>query len=99
MVRPYSDACEQNREPILEMLRQHFHGRHHILEIGSGTGQHAVHFAAALPQATSQRLAATTQPCASRREPRQIPGGGSRPRNREPAQAAHRLDAWATATG
>ena len=48
-MRPHSDACERNREPILEVLRQHFADRRHVLEIGSGTGQHAVHFAAALP--------------------------------------------------
>jgi cyclopropane fatty-acyl-phospholipid synthase-like methyltransferase len=52
--RPYSDACERNREPILEVLRQHLADRRHVLEIGSGTGQHAVHFAAALPQLTWQ---------------------------------------------
>ncbi len=47
--KPYSAACERNREPILAVLRQHFADRHQVLEIGSGTGQHAVHFAAALP--------------------------------------------------
>ncbi|HEX5459224.1 MAG TPA: DUF938 domain-containing protein [Steroidobacteraceae bacterium] len=47
--KPSSDACDRNREPILEVLRQHFADRHRVLEIGSGTGQHAVHFAAALP--------------------------------------------------
>lgn len=53
-MKPHSDACERNREPILEVLRQHFDGRRHVLEIGSGTGQHAVHFAAALPWVTWQ---------------------------------------------
>jgi cyclopropane fatty-acyl-phospholipid synthase-like methyltransferase len=48
--KPYSDACERNRGPILEVLRDHFADRRRVLEIGSGTGQHAVHFAAALPQ-------------------------------------------------
>jgi len=52
--KPCSEACERNRIPILEVLRGHFADRRHVLEIGSGTGQHAVHFAAALPQLTWQ---------------------------------------------
>jgi hypothetical protein len=48
--RPFSAACERNREPILQVLRRHFADRRSVLEVGSGTGQHAVHFAAALPQ-------------------------------------------------
>jgi SAM-dependent methyltransferase len=48
--KPYSAACERNREPILAVLRDFFADRRRVLEIGSGTGQHAVHFAAALPQ-------------------------------------------------
>jgi hypothetical protein len=48
--KPFAPACERNREPILAVLREHFADRRHVLEIGSGTGQHAVHFAAALPQ-------------------------------------------------
>lgn len=48
--RPYSAASERNREPILAVLRCAFAGRRRVLEIGSGTGQHAVHFAAALPE-------------------------------------------------
>ncbi|RPH63692.1 MAG: DUF938 domain-containing protein [Burkholderiales bacterium] len=50
MEKPFSPACERNREPILAVLREHFADRKHVLEIGSGTGQHAVHFAAAMPQ-------------------------------------------------
>ena len=48
--KPHAPACERNREPILAVLRTHFADRRRVLEIGSGTGQHAVHFAAALPQ-------------------------------------------------
>ncbi|HSM10748.1 MAG TPA: DUF938 domain-containing protein, partial [Lysobacter sp.] len=47
--KPYSPACERNREPILAQLREHFVDRRCVLEVGSGTGQHAVHFAAAMP--------------------------------------------------
>jgi cyclopropane fatty-acyl-phospholipid synthase-like methyltransferase len=46
---PISEACERNKGPILEVLRNAFADRGHVLEIGSGTGQHAVHFAAHLP--------------------------------------------------
>ena len=47
--KPYSRSCERNRDPILEVLRVHFSEARSVLEIGSGTGQHAVHFAAAMP--------------------------------------------------
>ena len=47
--KPFSPSCERNREPILSVLRKHFADRKRVLEIGSGTGQHAVAFAAALP--------------------------------------------------
>lgn len=50
MPRPFSPACARNQEPILAVLRRQFADRTRVLEIGSGTGQHAVHFAAALPQ-------------------------------------------------
>ncbi len=46
---PHSDACERNKGPILEVLRHEFARCEQVLEIGSGTGQHAVHFAAAMP--------------------------------------------------
>jgi Protein of unknown function (DUF938) len=47
--KPYSESCEQNREPILAVLREVFSDRSYVLEIGSGTGQHAVYFGAELP--------------------------------------------------
>jgi SAM-dependent methyltransferase len=49
MDKPFAPACERNREPILALLSERFADRRRVLEIGSGTGQHAVHFAAALP--------------------------------------------------
>lgn len=49
MNKPFSDACERNKAPILGVLQPLYADRRHVLEIGSGTGQHAVHFAAALP--------------------------------------------------
>ncbi|HZS67861.1 MAG TPA: DUF938 domain-containing protein [Burkholderiales bacterium] len=48
-MKRHSDACERNREPILAVLRRVFADRRHVLEIGSGTGQHAAYFAPALP--------------------------------------------------
>jgi cyclopropane fatty-acyl-phospholipid synthase-like methyltransferase len=49
---PFSEACERNKGPILEVLRVAFADRTQVLEIGSGTGQHAVHFAAHLAHLT-----------------------------------------------
>ena len=46
---PYYAAAEENREPILAVLRTVFERPGLVLEIGSGSGQHAVHFAAHLP--------------------------------------------------
>ena len=49
MTCQFSPACERNREPILAVLRDAFAGTHKVLEIGSGTGQHAVYFGRHLP--------------------------------------------------
>jgi SAM-dependent methyltransferase len=42
--RPYAAACDRNREPIAERLAEWLPARGRVLEIGSGTGQHAVFF-------------------------------------------------------
>ena len=54
MEKPFSEPCERNKEPILAILRELFATPAHILEIGSGTGQHAVHFGSALPHVVWQ---------------------------------------------
>jgi SAM-dependent methyltransferase len=46
---PFSEACERNKDPILGILREAFAGSSGVVEIGSGTGQHALHFARRLP--------------------------------------------------
>jgi cyclopropane fatty-acyl-phospholipid synthase-like methyltransferase len=49
-----SEACERNKDPILQILRGTFAASRNVLEIGSGTGQHAVYFARQLPHLTWQ---------------------------------------------
>jgi Protein of unknown function (DUF938) len=44
-MKPFSEASERNRAPILTILKRVFKDRKHVLEIGSGTGQHAAYFA------------------------------------------------------
>jgi len=53
-MKPYAESCEQNRLPILEVLRPRLEQCHRLLEIGSGTGQHAVYFTPHLPHLTWQ---------------------------------------------
>ena len=48
-MKPFAPACERNKEPILAALRRVFGDAGDVIEIGSGTGQHAVWFAAGLP--------------------------------------------------
>ncbi len=48
-MKPFSQSSEENKEPILDVLREAFAARQRVLEIGSGTGQHAVYFARQLP--------------------------------------------------
>ena len=51
MEKPFSSACERNSEPILEVLKANIiSSDRRLLEIGSGTGQHAVDFAPIFPQ-------------------------------------------------
>ena len=47
--KPFAESCVENRAPILTVLREVFADRRRVLEIGSGTGQHAVYFAPELP--------------------------------------------------
>ncbi|MGA7750185.1 MAG: DUF938 domain-containing protein [Gallionella sp.] len=48
-MKPYAESCEINKAPILAVLKEIFAGRKRVLEIASGTGQHAVYFGRELP--------------------------------------------------
>jgi SAM-dependent methyltransferase len=52
MTKPYAPSCDSNRESILAVIRPLFSACHSVLEIGSGTGQHAVYFAEKMPHLT-----------------------------------------------
>ncbi|MCL9781944.1 class I SAM-dependent methyltransferase [Vibrio sp. S4M6] len=49
MTKQFSPACDRNQTPIFEQLSKHFKTAQQVLEVGSGTGQHAVYFAKRLP--------------------------------------------------
>jgi len=53
-MKPHSESCERNQAPILAVLQEVFADRRRVLEIASGTGQHAVYFGRALPHLTWQ---------------------------------------------
>jgi cyclopropane fatty-acyl-phospholipid synthase-like methyltransferase len=53
-MKQFSQACENNKAPILAVLREVFVNPGNVLEIGSGTGQHAVYMARHLPHLTWQ---------------------------------------------
>jgi len=52
--KPYAESSAQNRAPIQAVLEEVFADRCRVLEIASGTGQHAVYFGAALPHLSWQ---------------------------------------------
>ncbi|MCS5580990.1 MAG: class I SAM-dependent methyltransferase [Gammaproteobacteria bacterium] len=47
---PFSQASENNKFPILDVLKHHLNNRRSLLEIGGGTGQHAAFFARQFPE-------------------------------------------------
>ena len=47
--KPFSQACENNKDPILDVIREVYCKPMTVWEIGSGTGQHACHFARHMP--------------------------------------------------
>jgi len=49
MDKPFSQACENNKRPLLTVLREEFASVDFVLEVGAGTGQHAVFFAEQMP--------------------------------------------------
>ena len=48
-LKPYAPSCDRNKNAIFAVLNRYLRGTSEILEIGSGTGQHAVHMGEHLP--------------------------------------------------
>jgi Protein of unknown function (DUF938) len=53
-MRRHAPAAVRNRQPILDVLRQHLPDEGLVLEVASGSGEHVMHFAAALPNLVFQ---------------------------------------------
>lgn len=53
-MKPFAESCEKNKVPILAVLKEIFAEHGQVLEIASGTGQHAVYFGQELPHLTWQ---------------------------------------------
>jgi cyclopropane fatty-acyl-phospholipid synthase-like methyltransferase len=53
-MKPYAGSCDQNKDPILSVLKEVLADSPEVLEIGTGTGQHAIYFAEKLPHLTWQ---------------------------------------------
>ncbi len=51
-MKPFAESSEQNKQPILSVLRPELATNRRVLEVGSGTGQHAVYFAEQMPHLT-----------------------------------------------
>ncbi len=79
VVLPFSVACERNKQPILAMLQQWLPPEARVLEIGSGSGQHAVYFTQQLadlhwqPSERASQLPGLAARIAWQREPEQQP--------------------------
>jgi SAM-dependent methyltransferase len=63
--RRHAPAAERNRDAILAVLKRHLPVRGLVLELASGSGEHAVHFAAALPDLVFQPSDPDAASCAS----------------------------------
>jgi hypothetical protein len=50
MDKPFNQAADNNKEPILEVISTYFKAGDRILEVGSGTAQHALYFSQHLPE-------------------------------------------------
>ena len=48
-MKPFSESCEQNKAAILKTIKPILSSHNSVLEIGSGTGQHALYFSQHMP--------------------------------------------------